>query len=38
MLFFWLIFITLMLPVEVRILPTYEVVAIGLACSTAIRA
>ena len=27
MLFFWLIFITLMLPVEVRILPTYEVVA-----------
>jgi sn-glycerol 3-phosphate transport system permease protein len=27
MLFFWLIFITLMLPVEVRILPTYDVVA-----------
>lgn len=27
MVFFWLIFITLMLPVEVRILPTYEVVA-----------
>ncbi len=27
MLCFWLIFITLMLPVEVRILPTYEVVA-----------
>jgi sn-glycerol 3-phosphate transport system permease protein len=27
MLFFWLIFLTLMLPVEVRILPTYEVVA-----------
>jgi sn-glycerol 3-phosphate transport system permease protein len=27
MLFFWLIFITLMLPVEVRILPTYEVIA-----------
>lgn len=27
MLFFWLIFITLMLPVEVRILPTYSVVA-----------
>jgi sn-glycerol 3-phosphate transport system permease protein len=27
MLFFWLIFITLMLPVEVRILPTYQVVA-----------
>jgi len=27
MLFFWLIFITLMLPVEVRILPTYKVVA-----------
>jgi sn-glycerol 3-phosphate transport system permease protein len=25
-LFFWMIFITLMLPVEVRILPTYEVV------------
>jgi sn-glycerol 3-phosphate transport system permease protein len=27
MLFFWLIFLTLMLPVEVRILPTYDVVA-----------
>lgn len=27
MLFFWLIFITLMLPVEVRIVPTYAVVA-----------
>ncbi|MBT3142114.1 sn-glycerol-3-phosphate ABC transporter permease UgpE [Phaeobacter gallaeciensis] len=27
MLFFWLIFLTLMLPVEVRIVPTYEVVA-----------
>ena len=27
MTFFWLIFITLMLPVEVRILPTYDVVA-----------
>jgi sn-glycerol 3-phosphate transport system permease protein len=27
MLCFWLIFITLMLPVEVRILPTFEVVA-----------
>jgi len=27
MLSFWLIFITLMLPVEVRIIPTYEVVA-----------
>jgi sn-glycerol 3-phosphate transport system permease protein len=27
MLFFWMIFITLMLPVEVRILPTYKVVA-----------
>ncbi len=27
MFFFWLIFITLMLPVEVRILPTYEVAA-----------
>ncbi len=26
-LFFWLIFLTLMLPVEVRIVPTYEVVA-----------
>jgi sn-glycerol 3-phosphate transport system permease protein len=25
--FFWMIFVTLMLPVEVRILPTYEVVA-----------
>ena len=27
MIFFWMIFVTLMLPVEVRILPTYEVVA-----------
>lgn len=27
MFFFWMIFVTLMLPVEVRILPTYEVVA-----------
>ena len=27
MTFFWMIFVTLMLPVEVRILPTYEVVA-----------
>jgi sn-glycerol 3-phosphate transport system permease protein len=27
MIFFWLIFITLMLPVEVRIVPTYEVAA-----------
>ena len=27
MVFFWLIFLTLMLPVEVRIVPTYEVVA-----------
>jgi len=27
MFFFWLIFMTLMLPVEVRILPTYKVVA-----------
>ncbi len=27
MFFFWTIFVTLMLPVEVRILPTYEVVA-----------
>lgn len=26
-LFFWLIFLTLMLPVEVRIVPTYEVIA-----------
>jgi sn-glycerol 3-phosphate transport system permease protein len=26
-LFFWMIFVTLMLPVEVRILPTYQVVA-----------
>ncbi len=26
-LFFWLIFLTLMLPIEVRIVPTYEVVA-----------
>jgi sn-glycerol 3-phosphate transport system permease protein len=27
MFFFWVIFLTLMLPVEVRILPTYKVVA-----------
>ncbi|HYD70634.1 sn-glycerol-3-phosphate ABC transporter permease UgpE [Azospirillum sp.] len=27
MLFFWIIFVTLMLPVEVRIIPTYKVVA-----------
>ena len=27
MVFFWMIFVTLMLPVEVRIIPTYEVVA-----------
>jgi sn-glycerol 3-phosphate transport system permease protein len=27
MLFFWMIFVTLMLPVEVRIVPTYQVVA-----------
>jgi sn-glycerol 3-phosphate transport system permease protein len=27
MIFFWMIFITLMLPVEVRIIPTYEVVS-----------
>src|SRR3989304_2790560 len=27
MFFFWMIFITLMLPVEVRIIPTYKVVA-----------
>ena len=26
MTFFWMIFITLMLPVEVRIIPTYKVV------------
>ena len=26
MLFFWMIFITLMLPVEVRIIPTYKVI------------
>src|SRR3546814_1398114 len=26
MFFFWMIFITLMLPVEVRILPTYKIV------------
>lgn len=27
MVFFWLIFLTLMLPIEVRIVPTYEVIA-----------
>ena len=27
MFFFWLIFVTLMLPVEVRIIPTFQVVA-----------
>ena len=27
MIFFWMIFLTLMLPVEVRIVPTYEVIA-----------
>jgi sn-glycerol 3-phosphate transport system permease protein len=27
MMFFWMIFVTLMLPVEVRIIPTYEVVS-----------
>ena len=27
MIFFWMIFVTLMLPVEVRIVPTYQVVA-----------
>jgi len=27
MMFFWMIFVTLMLPIEVRIVPTYEVVA-----------
>jgi sn-glycerol 3-phosphate transport system permease protein len=27
MVFFWMIFVTLMLPIEVRILPTYQVVA-----------
>ena len=26
MVFFWMIFITLMLPVEVRIVPTYKVI------------
>jgi len=26
--FFWLIFITLMLPVEVRIVPTYEILLV----------
>ena len=31
---FWMIFITLMLPVEVRILPTYKVVVRPAACST----
>jgi ABC-type glycerol-3-phosphate transport system permease component len=36
-LFFWMIFITLMLPVEVRIFPTVEVIA-NLKCSTAMRA
>ena len=36
MFFFWMIFITLMLPVEVRILPTYEVVSdLGLINSMA---
>src|SRR6267143_6093399 len=36
MVFFWLIFITLMLPVEVRIIPTYEVVSnLGLVNSYA---
>jgi sn-glycerol 3-phosphate transport system permease protein len=30
---FWIIFVTLMLPVEVRIYPTYKVVA-DLRCST----
>ena len=34
---FWIIFITLMLPVEVRIYPTYKIVA-DLGCSTPIRA
>src|SRR3546814_6472819 len=31
MFFFWMIFVTLMLPVEVRIAPTYKVVEIGRA-------
>ena len=35
---FWVIFITLMLPVEVRIFPTYKVVSPISACSTPIRA
>lgn len=30
MVVFWLIFITLMLPLEVRIVPTYAVAATGL--------
>jgi sn-glycerol 3-phosphate transport system permease protein len=32
MLFFWLIFITLMLPVEVRILPTYDGRGVASGC------
>jgi sn-glycerol 3-phosphate transport system permease protein len=36
MMFFWMIFVTLMLPVEVRIIPTYEVVSnLGLVNSYA---
>ena len=36
MLAFWLIFVSLMLPVEVRILPTYEAVAnVGAAAAMA---
>ena len=31
---FWMIFVTLMLPVEVRILPTYKVVVRPATCST----
>ena len=37
MIFFWVIFVTLMLPVEVRIVPTYGVVAAS-ACSIPIPA
>ena len=31
MFFFWMIFLTLMLPVEVRIIPTYKVVVVAVA-------
>lgn len=37
MFFFWMIFLTLMLPVEVRIVPTYQVIAdFGMGIGTAI--